>query len=61
MTTFSGTTPHGLDEKSRLIVPKRILDQVAPVDREFTLTGGLDGCIWMLSGDVWSGLEKRFG
>ena len=60
MATFQGTSVHSLDEKGRLIVPKRILDQVAKADQEFTVTGGLDGCLWVLDRQAWRQIQERF-
>ncbi len=50
---YLGRSTHSLDDKGRLILPKRFLDEVAPKDRCFTLTAGFEGCLWLLDGQGW--------
>ena len=54
MPTYLGTSKHTLDDKSRLIVPKRFLEEVAPKDAEFTLTAGYEGCLLLLDRQGWA-------
>lgn len=54
MPTYLGTSKHTLDEKSRLIVPKRFLEEVAPKDAEFTLTAGFERCLLLLDRQGWA-------
>jgi MraZ protein len=61
MPTFLGRSTHSLDDKGRLILPKRILDEVAPVDRNFTLTAGPEGCLLMLDAASWRVVAQRSG
>jgi MraZ protein len=61
MTTFLGRSNHTLDDKGRLILPKRILDQVAPVDREFTLTAAPEGCLILLESKAWRKVAELAG
>jgi MraZ protein len=56
MALFSGCSNHQLDDKARLILPRRILDRVAAAEQEFTLTAGPEGCLLLLPTEEW----KRF-
>ncbi|HET6204999.1 MAG TPA: hypothetical protein VFI25_19580 [Planctomycetota bacterium] len=53
---FAGESAHSLDEKNRLVVPKRILDALErEEERErFYLTRGVGGCLYLFT-------EARFG
>ena len=61
MATFLGKSIHTLDDKGRLILPKRVLDEVAPKDRDFTLTAGPEGCLWLLETEAWTSVSKHTG
>lgn len=54
MPTYLGTSKHTLDDKSRLIVPKRFLEEVAPKDAQFTLTAGYERCLLLLDRQGWA-------
>lgn len=43
---LTGTHPRTLDAKSRLILPKRVREQMGSVDLLF-VTPGPDGCLWV--------------
>lgn len=60
LPSFQGTSVHKLDEKGRLLLPKRVLDEVAPKNRTFTVTAGMDGCVLMLDAEGWSDVSKMF-
>src|SRR5690606_14134280 len=60
MVNFHGTSTHTLDEKSRLIVPKRFMDEIPPKDAVFTLTASLDGCLLLMDRGSWLETAKRF-
>jgi MraZ protein len=53
MATYLGRSHHTLDDKGRLILPKRILDELAPKDLEFTLTAAPDGNLLLLDKKAW--------
>ncbi len=53
MATYLGTSKHTLDDKGRLIVPKRFLEEVAPKDAQFTLTAGYERCLLLLDRQGW--------
>jgi len=61
MATFLGRSTHSLDDKGRLILPKRVLDEVAPKDRTFTLTAGPEGCLWLLEAEAWNAVSWHSG
>ncbi len=58
MATFLGRSNHTLDDKGRLILPKRILDEVLPKDRIFTLTASPDGCLLLLEQKAWATVAR---
>lgn len=59
--TYLGTSEHALDDKGRLIVPGRILDQVPKAAWRFHLTAGIDRCLLMLDSEGWRELVDRLG
>lgn len=61
MITFLGISTHTLDDKGRLILPKRILDEVAPKDRDFTLTAGPEGCLLLMDAACWREVAENAG
>ena len=54
MPTYLGRSNHTLDDKGRLILPKRIVDELAPKDLEFTLTAAPDGNLLLLDKKAWT-------
>jgi len=60
MVSFLGTSTHTLDEKGRLIVPKRFVEQIAPKDAVFTITASLDGCLLLMDRASWEETVERF-
>jgi MraZ protein len=60
MVSFHGTSTHTLDEKCRLIVPKRFMDEIPPKDTAFTLTASLDGCLLLMDKTSWEEAVQRF-
>ena len=61
MPTFLGTSKHTLDEKSRLIVPKRIMDQIPPKEAQFRLTAGYEHCLLLLDLHGWDEVSADMG
>jgi len=61
VTTFRGASTHSLDDKARLIVPKRLLDQLPPVDNKFVLTASQDGCLLLLDQKSFEEISQRLG
>ena len=59
MATFLGKSTHALDDKFRLILPKRFVDELAPKDREFTLTAGFEGCLLLLDAKGWEHVSEK--
>lgn len=60
-TTYSGTSEHGLDDKGRLTLPSRILDQVAKAEWNFHLTASLDPCLLLHDQQGWEELTAKIG
>ena len=58
---YFGTSEHGLDDKGRLTLPARILDQVAKADWKFYVTAGLDHCLLLHDQNGWDELVARLG
>ncbi len=61
VSTFRGASSHSLDDKARLIVPKRLLDQLPPVDNKFILTASQDGCLLLLDQKSFEEISQRIG
>jgi MraZ protein len=61
-TEFRGTSTHSLDDKSRLIVPKRFQESVSgESDSNFVLTASPDGCLLLLDTGAFDRIRGRFG
>lgn len=58
---FRGASTHSLDDKSRLIVPKRILDRLPPAESKFVLTASPDGCLLLLDHRSFEDITGRIG
>ena len=61
MALFLGTSRHQLDDKARLILPKRFLDQVAPESREFIVTAGPERCLLVMEPETWKEMSEEIG
>jgi MraZ protein len=61
MATYFGTSEHGLDDKGRLILPNRILDEVPKSQWKFHLTAGLDRCLLLHDSEGFQELVARIG
>jgi MraZ protein len=58
---FRGASTHSLDDKSRLIVPKRILDRLPKVETNFVLTASPDGCLLLLDQRSFERISGQIG
>ncbi len=60
---FAGESQHSLDEKNRLVVPKRILDALErEEERErFYLTRGIGGCLYLFTEARFSQISRELG
>jgi MraZ protein len=58
---FRGASTHSLDDKARLIVPKRFLDLLPPVDSTFVLTASPDGCLLLLDQGAFERISNEIG
>lgn len=59
--SYYGTSEHSLDDKGRLILPQRILDQVPKASWNFHITAGLDRCLLLHDAEGWTELLLRIG
>jgi MraZ protein len=53
---FQGSHPYHIDDKGRLKVPA---DFVHGLGSPFTITRGLDGCLWLLPQEEWLKLVNK--
>jgi len=53
---FIGEYSHSVDEKGRLIIPSKFRDGLG---KEFVVTKGLDGCLFIYGNDEWKVLEEK--
>lgn len=61
VSTYTGTSEHGLDDKGRLTLPPRILDQVAKAEWKFFLSASLDPCLLLHDQTGWLDLKNKIG
>lgn len=61
MVSFAGSSDHGLDDKGRLVLPSRILDDVPKSQWKFHLTAGLDRCLLLHDSEGFRELVQRIG
>jgi MraZ protein len=61
MVTYFGSSEHGLDDKGRLILPSRILDEIPKANWKFHLTAGLDRCLLLHDAEGFRELVERIG
>jgi len=61
MVTYSGSSEHGLDDKGRLVLPGRILDEIPKAQWKFHLTAGLDRCLLLHDAEGFRELVERIG
>ena len=61
MVTYFGSSEHGLDDKGRLVLPSRILDEVPKSQWQFHLTAGLDRCLLLHDAEGFRELVERIG
>jgi len=53
---FSGGYSHNLDEKNRVIIPQKFRLKLG---EKFIITRGLNGCLWILTDDMFRDLDQR--
>jgi MraZ protein len=61
MVTYFGSSEHGLDDKGRLVLPGRILDELPKAKWQFHLTAGLDRCLLLHDAEGFRDLVERIG
>ncbi len=58
---FYGEYSHSIDNKGRLILPSKIREVAkAHFVEKFTVTRGLDKCLFMFSEEEWRATEQKF-
>lgn len=63
MSSFSGEYRYSIDDKNRLTIPSKILEQI-DVEKEgkgFVITRGLDECLYMYTTGKWKELVPEIG
>ena len=58
---FRGASTHSLDDKARLIVPKRFLERLPAIEADFVLTASPDGCLLLLDRQSFEDLTRDIG
>ncbi len=53
---FIGEFEHNIDDKGRLIMPAKFREELG---KEFVVTKGLDGCLFVYSLEEWSRIESK--
>lgn len=53
---FMGEYNHTIDAKGRLIIPAKFRDQLG---KEFVVTKGMDGCLFVYPFDAWKEFEDK--
>ncbi|HEY3315592.1 MAG TPA: division/cell wall cluster transcriptional repressor MraZ [Bacillota bacterium] len=53
---FKGEFEHSLDEKNRLTMPSKFRERLGD---HFTITRGLDSCLFVYPDDEWAKLEEK--
>lgn len=53
---FMGQYSHSIDDKGRLIMPSKFREQLG---KEFVMTQGSEGCLFVYSLDEWKKIESR--
>ena len=61
METFFGSSDHTVDEKGRLVLPSRFLDEVPKKLWKFHLTAGLDRCLLLHTSSGFEELTDKIG
>ncbi len=53
---FVGEYNHSIDSKGRITVPSKFRDMLG---EHFTVTKGLDGCLWVFPGKEWEAFSQK--
>jgi len=61
MATYFGSSEHGLDDKGRMTLPARILDELPKSRWKFHLTAGLDRCLLLHDSEGFQELVGQIG
>lgn len=61
MATYFGSSEHGVDDKGRMTLPSRILDELPKSQWKFHITAGLDRCLLLHDSEGFQDLVDRIG
>ena len=61
MVTYFGSSEHGVDDKGRITLPSRILDELPKSLWKFHITAGLDRCLLLHDSEGFQELVDRIG
>lgn len=61
MVTYFGSSEHGVDDKGRITLPARILDELPKNLWKFHITAGLDRCLLLHDSEGFQELVGRIG
>ena len=61
MATYFGSSEHGVDDKGRITLPARILDELPKSQWKFHITAGLDRCLLLHDSEGFQELVDRIG
>ncbi len=61
MAGFKGQAEYSVDSKGRVAIPAKMRNALRPeANRTFTITRGIDRCIYLYALDDWEAMEERF-
>lgn len=61
MAGFKGQAEYSVDVKGRVAIPAKMRNALRPAARNtFTITRGIDRCIYLYAQDDWEEMEERF-
>ena len=62
MAGFKGQAEYSVDSKGRIAIPAKMRNALSPEAKNtFTLTRGLEKCIFVYPQDIWEKMEAKFG
>ncbi|HEX7070441.1 MAG TPA: division/cell wall cluster transcriptional repressor MraZ [Rhodothermales bacterium] len=61
MARFKGQAEYSVDSKGRVAIPAKMRAALSPAAKNtFTITRGIDRCIYLYAQDDWEGMEEKF-
>jgi MraZ protein len=56
---LTGTHPRTLDDKNRLVLPKRVRDQLGEATERLFIAQGMDQCLWLYDQEALEQLAEK--